>query len=85
MAVNQFTNSEGNLFVGVWGSDAGKWNISYTEDEMCTILEGEAILTDKEGLTKHVKTGDSFVIAAGFEGTWETINSIKKLYVIYDK
>ncbi len=78
MTVNQFTNARGNFFVGVWGSDAGTWRVSYSEDEFCTILEGEAILTDKDGHAEHLKAGDSFTIASGFCGTWQTIGSVKK-------
>ena len=32
-----------------------------------------------------VKTGDNFVIPAGFEGTWETIEPASKYYVIFEK
>ncbi len=82
--VNQFTNEKGNFFVGVWGSDTGKWNVSYTEDEFFTIVEGEAILTEENGEPQRLAPGDHMVVAAGFKGTWETIKHVKKLYVIYE-
>ncbi|MCF8473213.1 MAG: cupin domain-containing protein [Emcibacter sp.] len=85
MTVNQFTNAKGNLFTGIWASDAGKWHVSYSEDEFCTILEGEAILTEKNGASHRLKVGDHFTIASGFEGTWETVGSVRKLYVIYEE
>ena len=83
--INQFTNARENMFVGIWGSDKGKWNVAYSEDEFCTILEGEAILTEQGGIPQHLKAGDHFTIAAGFEGTWETVTPVKKLYVIYEE
>ncbi len=83
--VNQFTNEKGNMFVGVWGSDAGKWRVSYTEDEFFSIIEGEAILTEEGGEPQKLKAGDNFTVSAGFKGTWETIGAVKKLYVIYEE
>jgi len=85
MVVNQFTNAIENFHVGVWVSDAGKWQVSYSEDEFCTILEGEAILTEEGGEAQTLKAGDHFTIAAGFKGSWETVGSVKKLYVIYEE
>ncbi len=83
--INQFTNAKGNFFVGTWGSDTGKWRVSYNEDEFCTILEGEAILTEAGGEPQRLHVGDHFTVASGFEGTWETIGHVKKLYVIYEE
>ena len=83
-AVNQFTNAKENFFVGVWGSSAGKWSINYTEDEFFTILEGEAIITEEGGEPQRMVAGDHMTMAAGFKGTWETVGSVKKLYVIYE-
>lgn len=82
--VNQFTNKKENFFVGTWGSDAGKWSVSYTEDEYFMILEGDAILTEDGDEPQHLKAGDHMTVASGFKGTWETISHVKKLYVIYE-
>lgn len=81
---NQFTNERGNLFAGVWGSEPGKWRISYTEDEVCTLIEGAVVLTHTDGTAHRYEAGDSFVIPSGFEGTWESIGSVRKLYVIVE-
>ena len=80
-----FTNAKENFFCGVWSSDAGKWTLTYSEDEFCYIIGGEAIITDAEGNSEKVVTGDAFCIPAGFEGTWETIGSVKKFYAIYEE
>jgi uncharacterized cupin superfamily protein len=81
---NVFTNTKENFFCGVWESTTGKWNLSYTEDEFCYLIEGKAILTDSEGYAEHINPGDGFVIPAGYKGTWETIGSAKKFYSIYE-
>ncbi|WOX04288.1 cupin domain-containing protein [Microbulbifer pacificus] len=80
-----FTNKKENFFCGIWSSDAGKWSLTYTEDEFCYIIEGEAEITDSEGVSERVVAGDAFCIPAGFSGTWETIGSVKKFYSIYEE
>lgn len=80
-----FTNAKGNFFCGIWSSDSGKWNISYTEDEFCYLIEGEAVITDADGHAETVRAGDAFCMPAGFEGTWESIGTAKKFYAIYEE
>ena len=80
-----FTNAKKNFFCGIWSSDSGKWTLTYSEDEFCYIIEGEAIVTDADGTAEKVSAGDAFCIPAGFEGTWETIGSVKKFYAIYEE
>jgi len=82
---NQLTNAKENFFAGVWESTDGCWNLSYTEDEFCVILEGEAVITDSEGVETRVVQGDAFTVPAGFKGTWRTIGSVKKWYAIYEE
>jgi uncharacterized cupin superfamily protein len=82
---NVFTNSKENFFCGVWESTTGTWEVSYTEDEFCYLIEGKAILTDSEGHSESINPGDGFVIPAGYQGTWETIGSAKKFYSIYEQ
>jgi len=82
---HQFTNNQNNFHCGVWSSDAGKWTLNYTEDEFCYIIDGEAIITDQNGVKENLTKGDAFVVPAGFSGTWETINSVQKFYAIYEK
>lgn len=82
---NYYTDKTGNFYSGVWESTPGKWAISYTEDEFCTILEGQVILTDESGKPESFKTGDTFVIPAGFKGTWETVEKVRKFYAISER
>ncbi|QSP95013.1 DUF861 domain-containing protein [Marinobacter salinisoli] len=81
---NGFSSRDEKFHVGTWDSQAGEWTISYSEDEFCLILEGESVISDKDGNQKTVKAGDQFVIPAGFEGTWSVPSYCKKIYVIYE-
>ena len=71
------------FFAGIWSSSVGAKNVSYTEEEVCIILEGRVRLTDLSGNAKEFGTGSTFVLPAGFKGTWETLEPVKKIYVIW--
>ena len=57
--------------------------VSYTETELCVLLEGRVRLTDDRGSAEFAP-GDAFVIAAGFRGTWESIGQVSKIYAILE-
>jgi len=81
---NVFSSKDEKFNAGIWDSQAGKWQVSYSEDEYCVILEGESIIHDKDGNTKTVKAGDHFMVPAGFSGHWEVPSYCKKIYVVYE-
>lgn len=70
------------LFCGLWQSTPGKWRANYTEWEYVYIHSGHSILTDAAGQQTHLKSGDSYIIRPGFEGTWEVVQTTLKDYVI---
>jgi uncharacterized cupin superfamily protein len=57
--------------------------VSYTEEELCVLLEGRIRLIDSSGAAREFGRGSTFVIPAGFEGVWETIEPVKKIYTIW--
>ena len=71
------------FFAGIWQSSVGAKTVSYTEEEVCVILEGRVRLTDLQGNAKEFGAGSTFVLPAGFIGTWETLEAVKKIYVIW--
>ena len=81
---NYFSDSGGRFFSGVWESTPGRWRVRYSENEFCHITRGRIRIADASGQQWTFKAGDSFVIPAGFVGTWETIEPTSKLYVIYE-
>ena len=83
-AANFYSDKGGKFHCGIWQSSPGKWRIEYTEEEFCLLIEGEAILTSDAGHQERFKEGDAFVIPSGFKGTWETINDLRKYYVILE-
>lgn len=80
----QYTDGTGKFFAGIWRSEPGKWNISYTEEEYCYMLEGTSIIAHTDGTSVTVTAGESFVIPRGFVGTWEVVETTTKRFVIYE-
>ncbi len=80
---NHYTDPTEQFFAGIWQSSIGTNSINYTEEELCTILEGRVRLTDLDSNAKEFSAGSTFVIPAGFKGTWETLEPVKKIYVIW--
>lgn len=76
------TTDNETLFSGVWEATPGAWKISYDEWEFCSILSGRSVLTDKDGVTREIGPGYSFVLQPGFSGTWEVLETTRKLFVI---
>ncbi|WP_439816569.1 cupin domain-containing protein [Zavarzinia sp. CC-PAN008] len=78
-----YDDPTGAFSAGFWSSEPGRSSVAYTEDEFCMILEGEVRLSDASGHTETYKAGDGFIIPAGFKGTWETVQPVRKFFVIH--
>ncbi len=81
---NAFSDSSGRFHVGHWRAEPGVRRVSYSEDELCVLLEGRARITDEAGASVEFGPGDAFVIPRGFTGTWETVEPLTKLYAILE-
>ncbi|MGH6719485.1 MAG: cupin domain-containing protein, partial [Alphaproteobacteria bacterium] len=56
----------------------------YAEDELCVLLSGRVVLTDAQGAQRTFVAGDAFVVPAGFLGTWEVVETARKIYAIHE-
>jgi uncharacterized cupin superfamily protein len=66
---NHYTDPTEQFSAGIWQSSVGTKSVSYTEEEVCVILEGRVHLTDLSGNAKEFGAGSTFVLPAGFKGT----------------
>ena len=80
---NYYADPGAHFYAGVWESTPGKWQVEYSEHEFVHLLAGRVILTDANGRAERFGPGDVFVIPAGYRGTWETVEPVRKLYAIY--
>lgn len=67
---------------GIWEAEPHLERCACDYDELCHILEGEVRLTDADGKSQSFGPGDSFVVAAGFRGTWENLTAVRKVFFI---
>jgi uncharacterized cupin superfamily protein len=81
---NYYSDPTQQFFAGVWSATRGCWRINYAESEFCHLLQGRVALTDQAGERAEFGPGDSFVIPAGFVGTWEVIEDCRKVYAIFE-
>jgi len=79
---NHWTGESERLYCGVWESSPGKVRVDYAEWEFCHFIAGVAVLTNEAGESWTLRAGDAFIIPPGFRGTWETVEPVRKHYVI---
>lgn len=75
--------SQDGLDVGVWRCTVGSFVVEdYSIDEVMLLLSGKMRLTDTEGNAKELSKGDLFFIPKGWNGRWDVIEDMEKVYVI---
>ncbi len=81
---NLYTDPSDTVYAGIWACEPGAWRIECPagQDEFCHLLEGRMRLSDGSGDAREFQAGDSFVLPGGFEGIWETLEPLRKHYVI---
>jgi uncharacterized protein len=84
VAWNAHTDATGQFSAGTWEGAPGHWRVAYTETELCHMLSGVVVVRDEEGGAATFRAGDSFVIPAGFVGSWEVVEPARKLYAIFE-
>ena len=73
---------DGKLLTGFWEATPGTYQVTYNADEMVHMFEGKATLTCENGDTVTYSGGDSFVVPAGWKGTWKTEETVRKIFAI---
>jgi len=81
---NYFTDRTQQFFAGRWSATRGKWQVRYTENELCVMTAGRVIIESAAGERMSFGAGDAFLIPAGFTGTWEVVEDCSKIYAIFE-
>ncbi len=79
-----YANPSGEVSCGEWACEVGAWRIAFDEhsDEFFHVLAGRIRITDAAGNAREFGAGDACVIPAGFSGTFEVLEAVKKQYVV---
>ena len=83
-AWNFFTDRTGQFSAGIWEGAPGVWRVNFTENEFCHLLSGVVVVRDEAGGERTFNAGSSFVMPAGFVGTWEVVETARKLYATFE-
>jgi uncharacterized cupin superfamily protein len=81
---NHYTDPSQQFFAGRSSSTRGKWRVRYSESELCHITSGRVRIESGTGAAETFGPGDTFVVPAGFEGTWEVLEDCSKVYAIFE-
>lgn len=75
------------MTAGTWACEPGAWRIAFAEDkdEFFQIVEGRVRLTDAAGTAREFGPGEACVIPAGFTGTFEVLEAVKKNFVVVER
>lgn len=77
----------GDLSAGIWECEPGRWRIVFApdKDEYFFVLQGHVRLHDVRGGVTDVKAGEAAVIPAGFEGSFEVVERVRKHFVLIER
>ncbi|MEO9903159.1 cupin domain-containing protein [Nisaea sp.] len=73
----------GKIRTGIWEATPGTTrSIKGETFEFCYLISGRARLTEEGGESRDFGAGESFVMKPGFVGTWQTLETVRKIWVI---
>ncbi|WP_299818185.1 cupin domain-containing protein [uncultured Roseibium sp.] len=76
---NLFRIADNWTSVDHWSCTSGKFRWQYFFDETILILEGEAFITDDDGVTYHAVPGTTLSFPDGSAAIWEVPSYIRKV------
>ncbi len=76
----------GTLYAGVWRCEPGRWRIAMGphEQELFTVLAGRCRVHAADGRFVEAGPGEALVLPAGFEGSFEVLETLTKTYAIVE-
>jgi uncharacterized cupin superfamily protein len=68
---------------GVWECTPGTFRASRVGySELCQFVSGVAVVTGDDGTSETFRAGDTLITPSGWSGTWEILETVRKMYVI---
>ena len=65
----------------IWEKEVSTFDWHYDREEICYILEGEAVITPKSGEAITIQRGDLVRFPTGLDCTWQIVEAIEKHYI----
>lgn len=64
----------------VWSCEVSEFPWSYSQREVCYLLEGEVVVTPEEGAPIELSAGDLVLFPAGMSCHWDVLQPVRKHY-----
>jgi uncharacterized cupin superfamily protein len=64
----------------IWEKEESEFLWHYDEPETCYFLEGEVVVTPREGEPVRLQAGDLVTFPAGLSCTWKILKKVRKHY-----
>ena len=77
-------NADGSE-AGIWECTPGIWTRLVMDAEISSFVKGHALFHPEEGETIEIKAGDSVYFDNNSKGTWEVIETTRKVYLTYKR
>ena len=79
-----YASERAGMSAGIWECEVGRWRIQmdHDEHEYMIVLSGRARLHAQDGTVTEVGPGEAIVIPAGFAGSFEVTERLRKHFVI---
>jgi uncharacterized cupin superfamily protein len=85
LQTTSFVSGDRKVLAGLWESGPGTLQTDgYPHHEVCFVLEGRVVVTNRGGGREEFAPGDSFVIPKGWAGTWHMPVRFKKQFVSFE-
>jgi len=68
---------------GVWECMAGSRHFTYETNELVTVLAGSMTVTPDGDEPIEIEAGDVVLFPAGWSGSWEIHETLRKVYVVF--
>ena len=75
-------DADGANEAGLWVCTPGSWRCEVARDEFCHFLAGRCVYTDDAGERLEIAGGDAAFFPAGWSGTCEVLETVRKTYMI---
>ena len=79
-----YESGPAGVSAGVWTCEPGRWRIAFGpgQHEYFHLLQGRVRLHDVQGGFTELGPGQAAVIPAGFEGSFEVLEPVRKHFVV---
>ncbi len=75
---------DGKFLIGTWECTPYAELLAYPDNhEFCVVVSGRVALTNPDGSVNEFGPGDCYIVPKGFDGKFEVLETLRKIYILY--